>query len=78
MMSQFMNTHVFKRAYVKEEEDRLALIHDTETRRRNTVTRPGEDPSKQIVRDLETLAAGITVWQIPKRGHHMRKKHRSK
>lgn len=69
MMLQFVNTHVFKRAYVKEEEDRLAVIHDTETRRRNTTTRPGDDPSKQIVRDLETLAAGITVWQIPKRGH---------
>lgn len=76
MMAQFVQTYVFKKAYVKEEEDRLALIHDTETRRRNTLLSRGaagveaeQDDRKQILRDLESLAAGVTVWQVPKRGN---------
>src|SRR5690606_25987574 len=64
---QFVSTASFNKSYSKEEEARLKAIEDVEAARRTTIM-ASDDNGEVTVRDLEVLSAGVTVWQVAKKG----------
>lgn len=74
-LSHLFGTFVFDPSYSKEEEEREKVLEELEMRRRKSVIKAKmrakqgsiseQDEKKQHQRDLDFLAGGTTVWQVP-------------
>lgn len=76
VLAQFYSGYKFDSSYSKEVDDRLTIIDATEARRRQSFSKTQQKQSgdeveekRRHVRDLETLAAGVTVWQVRAKGN---------